>query len=87
MKKGTLFVSANVSHLDFSKTPCNYTTSNLLVEVKTIHLAKRTARVVFNNPTKLKRKETSDISISRFDKNDITDIVNYVEELLRYCII
>lgn len=82
MDKEKLFVTANVSYLDYSKHPLDYTSSDVWVEVKTIHLAKKTARVVFNNPTKLKRKETSDISIARISDDDAHDIAGYIQRMI-----
>lgn len=82
MDKGKLFVTANVGYLDYSKSPLDYTAGDVWVEVKTIHLAKKTVRVVFNNPTKLKRKETSDISMSRISKEDSQDIADYIRQMI-----
>lgn len=82
MDKGKLFVNANVTYLDYSKHPLNYTSSDLCVEVKTIHLTKKTVRVVFSNLTKLKKKETSDISISRISNDEAHDVAVYIHNMI-----
>lgn len=64
-------VIANVSYLDFTRTPFDYGKGFIESELKTIHFATGRARVVFDNPTKANRKEALDIPLKNIESNSL----------------
>jgi len=75
-------VIVRTSYLDFNKAPCDYTTITTKAELKTIHLSTKRARVVFDNPSKPGRKETSDVPLKNISPWSLEEVAKELKKLM-----